>query len=327
MQAAARAHANIALVKYWGKRDEGLNLPAVGSLSITLDALFTETRVEFVQDLTDDELSIDGQRDPAELARVSRFLDRVRELAGVRHRARVSSTNNFPTGAGLASSASGFAALTLAAAKALELRLSPAELSALARLGSGSAPRSLFGGFVEMRAGSRVDGTDAVALPLAATEDWPLEVLVVLTSVGRKTVGSTEGMRRSAASSPYYPAWLGGAAQDLEQARAAVRARDFAGLAKVAELSCLKMHSVMLTTEPTMLYWNGVTVDVMHAVQRARSRGVPAFFTIDAGPQVKVVAMPGWGEAFVDELSRLPGVVRVVRTGLGPAARLIGAAP
>ena len=187
MKAAASARANIALVKYWGKADGGpLNIPAVGSISITLDALRSDTEVVFDQSLREDELTLDGRARPQYLDRVSRCLNLLRAHADVDHSARVISRNNFPTGAGLASSASGFAALTAAASRALRVELTAKELSIIARQGSGSAARSIFGGFVEMHAGARRDGSDSFAEQLIAADAWPLEVVIAVTELGRK---------------------------------------------------------------------------------------------------------------------------------------------
>jgi diphosphomevalonate decarboxylase (EC 4.1.1.33) len=213
---AAEAHPNIALVKYWGKRDTALNLPAVGSLSITLDTLWTRSRVRFDAAWDRDRVQLNGRQDDATTRRVSALLDVLRERAGVTAAADVVSINNFPTGAGLASSASGFAALVVAAADALGLSLAPEEVSALARRGSGSAARSIFGGFVEWARGERDDGRDSVARPLLSASGWPLRVLVAVTSRVGKAVGSTEGMERTRASSPYWDAWLATQEADLQ---------------------------------------------------------------------------------------------------------------
>ena len=197
--ATARACANIALVKYWGKRPGPFNLPAAGSLSLTLDALVTTTQVAFDPDLAGDELVLDGaSARPGELARTSEFLDLVRGAAGIATHARVISRNEFPTASGLASSASGFAALALAATRAAGLELPAPELSALARIGSGSAARSIFGGFVEMARGERADGRDAVAAPLGLREDeppWDLRLVVAITAAGEKAEGSTSACK------------------------------------------------------------------------------------------------------------------------------------
>lgn len=317
--AAARAHSNIALIKYWGKRDSRVNLPAVGSISITLDALYTDTRVTFTDALEHDELELDGV--PAAAARITPFLDRVRARAGIAYRARVTSGNNFPTGAGLASSASGFAALAVAAARAAGLTLDSRMLSILARQGSGSAARSLFGGFVQMHRGASSD--DAYAEPLLDADAWPLEVVLAITERGVKPVDSTAGMQGSAGHSDFFSAWVEHAEDDLAAMRSAIAARDFAAMGELTEHSCLKMHGLMLSTRPGLIYWNAATVAAMHAVRALRSDGVPVYFTIDAGPQVKAICVPGDAAAVAEALSRVPGVLETRRSALGPAARLL----
>jgi diphosphomevalonate decarboxylase len=320
--ARARAGANFALVKYWGKADTLLNVPAVGSISITLDSLFTETTVELAPELASDELTLDGKRRTEEVAKVSACVDLLRRAAHVDTRVRVTSRNNFPTAAGLASSASGFAALVRAAEAALGLTLSPRERSVLARQGSGSAARSIFGGFVEMRAGVAPDGMDSYAEPLRGGAEWPLEVVIAVTAKGEKEVGSRSGMTRSAASSPYYAAWVAGQPPDLAAARAAIHARDFEALAAVAEHNCLKMHAAALAAQPPLVYWNGATIECLHAVRRLRAAGVPVFFTIDAGPQLKAVCAPGARGRVAETLRAVPGVLDLMTSSLGPGAEL-----
>lgn len=321
-RATARAGANFALVKYWGKADARLNVPAVGSISITLDALFTETEVELTPDERSDGLVLDGKRRDDDLARISACVDLLRRKAGVDTRVRVVTRNNFPTGAGLASSASGFAALVRAAEAAFGLALSPRERSIVARQGSGSAARSIFGGFVEMHAGTAADGNDSFAEPLLESEQWPLEVVIAVTAKGEKEIGSRSGMTRSATSSPYYAAWVAGQPPDLAAARAAIRGRDFAPLAEVAEHNCLKMHAAALAANPPLVYWNGATVECLHAVRRLRAGGVPVFFTIDAGPQLKAVCLPSARAEVERTLRGVPGVLELLTSALGPGAEL-----
>ena len=321
--ARARAGANFALVKYWGKADARLNVPAVGSISITLDALYTETEVALDRKLARDELVLDGRRRDEDAAKISACVDLLRHKAGVDTRVRVTSRNNFPTGAGLASSASGYAALVRAAEAAFGLALAPRERSILARQGSGSAARSIFGGFVEMHAGSSPDGTDSYAEPLLDESEWPLEVVIAVTATGEKEIGSRSGMTRSASSSPYYAAWVAGQPPDLAAARAAIAARDFAVLGEVAEHNCLKMHAAALAAQPALVYWNGATVECLHAVRRLRAGGVPVFFTIDAGPQLKAVCASGAREAVEHALRAVPGVLRTLTSALGPGAELV----
>ncbi len=318
-----QAQPNIALVKYWGKRDEALNLPAVGSLSITLDRLWTRTSVRFLPGQSGDRVSLNGRSDDVTTARVSAFLDLLRQRAGVEWGAEVDSHNNFPTAAGLASSASGFAALALAAARSLGLDLTPTELSALARRGSGSAARSIFGGFVEWAHGQRADGEDSVARPLLGCDEWPLGVVVAVTSTATKAIGSTQGMRRTAATSPYHRAWIDTQEADLDAARTAIMRRDFEALAVVSEHSCLKMHALAMAATPGLLYWNGATLEAMQAIRSLREQGVPVFFTVDAGPQVKAVCLPEAVEAVAATLGAIAGVLDVIECGLGEGAHVL----
>ena len=317
-KAKVRARSNIALVKYWGKRDKALNTPAVGSISITLNKLWTDTEVRFDPALGADRLELDGKSRAEQLARVSECLDLLRDIAGISTFAEVVSSNNFPTGAGLASSASGFAALVGAAAAALDLDCSLKELSILARRGSGSAARSLFGGYVEMHKGVAVDGSDSFAEPLAPAEAWPLQVLVAITTRSEKAVGSGPGMAMSAATSPYYPQWVETHPQDLAIAREAIVNQDFQLLARVAESSCLKMHAAAMSTEPPLIYWNGATVECLQRIRALRADGVPVFFTIDAGPQVKAVCLPTAADQVKAALVELEGVTDILATDLGP---------
>jgi diphosphomevalonate decarboxylase len=321
-RATARAGANFALVKYWGKADARLNVPAVGSISITLDALYTETEVELMPARRSDELVLDGKRRDDDLVKISACVDLLRRKAGVDTRVRVVTRNNFPTGAGLASSASGFAALVRAAEAAFGLTLSARERSIVARQGSGSAARSIFGGFVEMHAGTAADGNDSFAEPLLESKEWPLEVVIAVTAKGEKEIGSRSGMTRSATSSPYYAAWVAGQPPDLAAARSAIGARDFTALAEVAEHNCLKMHAAALAAQPPLVYWNGATVECLHAVRRLRAGGVPVFFTIDAGPQLKAVCLPGALAIVERTLRGVPGVLELLTSALGPGAEL-----
>ena len=321
----AEAHPNIALVKYWGKRDEKLNLPAVGSISVTLDALTTRTRVTFDPALRRDELRLgDGE---AGAARVSVCLDLLREKAGVGWCALVESENDFPTGAGLASSASGFAALVRAADAALGLGLDERELSGIARRGSGSAARSIFGGYVEWPRGERPDGSDSVAHQLLPPGGWPLAVLVAITTRRSKPKGSSEGMKHTARTSPYWEAWVEGQEEDLAAARGAILRQDFEALAEVSERSCLKMHALMMASSPGLLYWNGATVEAIHAIRGLRHEGVPVFFTVDAGPQVKAICLPEASDEVERALRGVGGVLEVIRSGIGDGARVTHAMP
>jgi diphosphomevalonate decarboxylase len=319
----ARSGTNIALVKYWGKRDAALNLPATGSLSLTLDGLGSETRVRFIPGSADRVLLDDAPADAAFARRVSRFLDLVRARARVALRAEVATRNTVPTAAGLASSASGFAALALAATRAAGLTLSPAELSALARCGSGSAARSILGGFVEMARGERADGEDACAHPLLGPEAWDVRLVVAVTDPGPKPIGSTEAMERSARTSPYYAAWLSAVEQDLGEARAAVLARDLEGLGAVAERNALRMHACAMAADPPIVYFAGATVEALRAVRALRVAGTRAWATIDAGPHVKALCAASDAPAVEAALRATSGVRAVVIAKPGPGAVVV----
>ena len=325
-RAVAEASTNIALVKYWGKRDARLNLPAVGSLSLTLDGLSTRTEVRFDPALGADALFLGGEAVTGKpLARVSAFLDLVRTEADVSAHAEVRSANNFPTAAGLASSASGFAALALAATAAAGLSLDGKSLSRLARRGSGSAARSIFGGFVLLHRGERDDGADCFAEPIEDRGSWIKDVRMVIAAAGeaKKSTLSTDGMDHTAATSPYFAAWTASQPSDLALARHAIARNDLAALGEIAEASCLAMHASALAARPGVLYWSGATVEGFHAVRALRKAGTPAWFTNDAGPHVKALCGAADAEKVAATLSDVPGITRTWICAPGPAARLV----
>jgi diphosphomevalonate decarboxylase len=319
----ARACANIALVKYWGKRDARLNLPAAGSLSLTLDALVTTTQVAFDAALAADEVVLDGApAAPADVARVSGFLDLVRAAAGTATRARVVSRNEFPTASGLASSASGYAALAVAAAGAAGLEMSPRALSVLARRGSGSAARSLFGGFVRMHAGRADGGDDAFAEPIASplTERVRLVIAVVGGGVA-KAHGSRSAMDHTAATSPLYRAWLELVPRDLAAAEAALAAGDLEQLGAITEGNALAMHASAIAARPAVIYWQPATLAALAEVRALRAAGHAAWATMDAGPHVKVLTSAAEAGAVVAALRGVAGVTDVsIAAAGGPAA-------
>ena len=324
MSVRAVAHPNIALVKYWGKRESELNLPAVGSVSITLDTLVTTTQLCLAEAQGEDQLVLNGDSaTPAQIRKLGQLAQAFRDMSGIDKKVQVTSENNFPTAAGLASSASGYAALVKALNHVFQTKLSAQELSAFARIGSGSAARSLFGGFAQMQLGERDDGKDSVATPLLAGTEWPLEVVVAITSETAKDVSSTVGMEATRTTSAFYQSWIDTQNVDIKQAIEAIRVRDFAALADVSEYSCLKMHGLMLSAKPGLVYWNHTTVACIHAVRGLRADGVPVFFTIDAGPQLKAVCAPGYGDQVAGALKEVSGVTRVLRTGLGCGARIV----
>ncbi len=319
--ATAVACANIALVKYWGKRDSKLNLPAAGSLSLTLDALRTTTSVCFDSALASDEFSLDGQK--ADTGRLSPWLDLVRKEAGISTRARVDSRNDFPTASGLASSASAFAALATAATDAAGLRLSPAQRSELARRGSGSAARSIYPGLVQMHAGTRADGSDAIAEPVPEGGDWDLRMVVAIVDGGKvKKMLSRDAMEHCAASSPLYRAWLDCVPGDLETALDAIGARDLAALGAVTIHSAMAMHAAALASRPPIRYWQSATLEILDTVQKLSDQGLHAYPTMDAGPHVKVLTTGSEADQIRVALTALPRVSQVIVSAPGPGAAL-----
>ena len=318
MQATAEAHPNIALVKYWGKRDGPDNVPATPSLSITLSQLRTRTRVTFDAASPQRRVTLNGAI--VHDAKIDACIDRlVARAARALPPVHVDTDNNFPTAAGLASSASGFAALITAMDAALDLRMNDEERSVEARRASASAARSLYGGYVTLSGGD--DPASWIARPELDAAAWPLAVVIAICSDRPKAVSSSDGMRRSR-TSPYYARWTETAAADFTAARGAVAARDFARLADTAEANCLAMHAVMLSARPGLLYWTGATVECIERVRQLRADGERVFFTIDAGPQVKAVCETGSVERVRAALTQVPGVMDVVAVGLGGPARV-----
>ncbi|WP_218089741.1 diphosphomevalonate decarboxylase [Rhodohalobacter halophilus] len=320
----AKAHANIALIKYWGKRSVDLNLPAVGSISLTLDALQTTTTLQFDDHLENDILQLDHRIVAGEpLERVSTFLDLA---AGTikRPRAKISTSNNFPTGAGLASSASGFAALAIAANQGMNLQLTDKELSKLARQGSGSAARSIYGGFAEMRCGSSLnDDSDDFAQGLYNDSYWDLRLLIAVTSANKKEIGSTEGMVRTAKTSPFYRGWVESQNEDLDEMRRSISNKDFEKVGELTEHSCFKMHGLAMSARSPILYWNAATTKMIHTIWNLRKKGIAAYVTMDAGPQVKVLCLPGRAELVKQAMLSVEGVKQIIEAKPGPGATIV----
>lgn len=322
-KATAESCANIALVKYWGNTDQALRLPANPSLSMNMAGLTSTTTVAFDPALDEDQVELDGApltRDGRQ--RVVDHLDRVRALARCSERARVVSRNSFPSGAGLASSASGFAALTVAAAAAAGLSLSQPELSALARLGSGSASRSVPGGFVEWLPAERHE--DSYGVSIAPPEHWPLADVIAIVAAEHKDVGSTPG-HALADTSPLQSARVESTPARFGACKAALLERDFDRLAPVVELEALAMHAVMFTSTPPLIYWTPTTLRLMEAVRAWRRQGLPVAFTIDAGPNVHCLCPLEAAELVEQRLRAIPGVRQMVRATPGGPSRLVTA--
>lgn len=324
--ATAVAYPNIALIKYWGKRDENYVLPTGDSLSMTLDVMPTTTTVRLSNPLEKDRFSLNGKvADEKTAGRVRDILDIVRAVVGRTERADVSSVNEVPTAAGLASSASGFAALASASAEAYGLTLDGPWLSRLARRGSGSAARSTVGGFARWAAGigggAAADPTSyAYAVPAAVDAS----ILVVIVDSGSKSIGSREAMRHTAATSPLYRAWVEATADDVERMQTALAEGDLIGVGELTEANALGMHATMLAARPAVRYISAASLAVLDQVRELRSRGHLAYATMDAGPNVKVLCERTAAVSLADELRIVPGVVKVIVAGSGPGVTLVG---
>jgi diphosphomevalonate decarboxylase len=324
-EAVAIAHPNIALTKYWGKMPGAGRFPAVPSLSVTLAGLSTRTRVRFDGALARDRFVLNGVPAGGEVeARAVELLDRVRAASSDARFAEVESRNDFPTASGLASSASGFAALALAAVRASGLAWDAARVSDLARQSSVSAARSLFGGYVELDAGAPTGASPAAdflaARPIAPGAHLPLAVLVCVVSDAAKAIGSTTGMQTTLKESPYAEAWLSHAPRLHARLREALLARDFAAVGALAESSALAMHASAIAAG--VVYWTGATLETLAAVRELRAAGVLAFATIDAGPHVKILVQPEDGARVKTAAVAVPGVRRVIEASIGEGARI-----
>lgn len=316
----AIACANIAFIKYWGDRDSLLRLPANGSISMNLAGLTSLTQVAFSESYAQDTLNLNGEitSGPA-LFRVIQFLDLVRNLAGKNLYATVESRNNFPTQAGMASSAAAFAALSLAASHALGLNLSEQELSRLARRGSGSACRSIPGGFVEWQPG--LDDQDSYARSIAPSGYWDLVDCIAVIQTTPKRTGSSQG-HSLAASSPLQSARLADAPRRLDICRKAILARDFEALTNICELDSNLMHAVMMTSSPALFYLEPGSLEIIKAIPTWRQTGLPVFYTIDAGPNVHLITLKETAAQVIEKLKQYPSVKSVYSAGVGPAAHL-----
>lgn len=315
-----QAGSDIALVKYWGKKDKVLRLPANSSISMILDSLHSITTVEFQTNLQKDEVVINGEVEEGEASRVFKHLDRIRALAkekGVISQdifAKVVSENNFPKSTGLSSSGSGFAALTMAASEAIGLSLSEKELSILARKGSGTACRCVCGGFVQWLDGDT--SQQSYSQSFAGAKDFEIRDLVAIVCEDKKDLSSTEG-HDLAETSPFFLARQGKISAKLATVKEAILQKDFKTLGELAEAEALEFHSILLTSKPTILLFYPGTIEVMQAVRSLRKSGVPAYFTINTGFNVHVLTLPEYELQVMQVLQKLPSVQKIIASGVG----------
>ncbi len=320
--ATARAHSNIAFVKYWGNRDQSLRLPANASLSMNLADLHTTTTVAWNNELRADRLTINGAvANETARTRVARHLDVLRARLDTDRFARVNSRNNFPMGTGIASSASAFAALTTAACAALNAAISERELSILSRLGSGSAARSIPSGFVEWRDGESHETSYAESFALA--DHWKLVDLIAIVSREHKRIGSSAG-HETAASSIFQPARVATAAERISSVKSAILRRDFQSFAETVEADSNLMHAVMMTSKPPLFYWAPLSLTIMEAVRRWRQdENLMVCYTLDAGPNVHCICADGDADAVAARLRDLCGEIEILRSDAGGGAYVL----
>ena len=320
-KATAIASSNIAFIKYWGNRDAQLRLPMNDSLSMNLDALFTQATVQFDEGLGDDQIIIDEvEALDAARERVVKQLDRVRGLAHMSSKARVVSRGNFPQSTGLASSASGFAALTLAAMSSAGLEMDERALSVLARQGSGSACRSIPGGFVEWIASSA--SATSYAHSIAPPEHWDLRDVVAISTREAKRVGSTGG-HQAAVTSPYFSERLSRLPARFHRTKRAVLARDLVALGPEIETEAIELHFMAMTSRPPIFYWSPAMVQVIESARAWREGGLPVYFSLDAGPNVHLICETKDAETVAANLREIPQVQQVIVSGVGGPAHLL----
>ncbi|MDP3742539.1 MAG: diphosphomevalonate decarboxylase [Candidatus Micrarchaeota archaeon] len=320
------ATPNIAVVKYWGKRDESLILPTNSSISMTVDSLKTRTSVMFDPSLKKDEFWLNGKKvdldkNPEAKERLKQ-LEVIRKRARITHHARIVSINGFPTAAGFASSASGLAALAVAASKAAGLKLDTKQLSILARLGSGSASRSVMGGFVEWQKGEKADGSDSHAIQLANHQHWPqMRLVSAVVNAGKKKLSSRAGMKQTIATSALYRARLEHhLPKVVPEMRRAIAHKDFATFADITMRESNSLHSVMADTWPPIHYMNDASREIVALVHELNEKAghTIAAYTFDAGPNAHIYTLAQNVDKVKRMLKQVKAVKKVVVSKPGP---------
>lgn len=316
----AQAPSNIAFVKYWGRKDEELRLPENGSISMNLSNLQTTTTIEF-GDFEKDEVNFNGKIEDLENNRAIKHIDRIRKLAtGLPSKVKIVTENNFPTGTGLSSSASGFAALTFAGASAAGLKLSEKELSILARQGSGSACRSIPSGFVEWLDGDTNEASYAVSI--FPPEHFNIADIIAVVSTEKKFLATSEG-QKSARTSPFFEKRLSLIKNKIERVKKAIEEKKFSEFGELVETEALEFHSILFTSRPPLFYWTPSTVVVMKQVQNWRREGLECYFTINTGQDVHVICKKEDAETVSAKLKELPEVIKTIINYPSAGAQLI----
>lgn len=320
MKATAKAPSNIAFIKYWGKKDEELRLPENGSISMCLSDMTTTTTVEFSKEYVRDEIVINNERESNKDNRAIKHLDRVRKMAGISQKAKVVSVNSFPTGTGLSSSASGFAALSLAASKAARMNLSEKELSILARQGSGSACRSIPDGFVEWFDGTTSE--ESYAYSLYPPDYWHIVDVVAVVSVDQKDVNTSNG-QKLVNTSPFFPIRKTHMSHKITLCKELLKKKDFTQFGELIESEALEMHAIMLTSSPSLIYWTPGTLEIMKLVKKWRQESLECYFTINTGQDIHIIAQEKDEQKLVEKLKEISYVKDVITNRPAQGAQLI----
>ena len=320
MKASAVAPSNIAFIKYWGKKDEVLRLPENGSISMNLSNLLTTTTVEFSSNYSEDSITINGIQEENEGNRAIAHLDRIRSLAKISDKAKVVTINNFPTGTGLSSSASGFAALTVAGAKAAGLDLSEKELSILARQGSGSACRSIPNGFVEWLDGDTSETSYATSL--CPENYWGIADVVAVVSKNKKEVSTTEG-QKLVGSSPFFKVRLENIKSKIELIKKYMQEKNFTAFGELLEAEALELHAIMLTSKPSLIYLLPGSLKIMHLVKKWRAEGLEVYFTVNTGQDIHLICQKKDVQALVQKLSEVEEVSKTIINDPAKGAHII----
>lgn len=314
-----RAHTNIALIKYWGKRNKQLFLPVTSSLSLTLNEFYTETFLSWQEEGKADSFTLNGiDQEIREGAPISRFLDLFRDLSGIYRPVQVVSDNFVPTAAGLASSASAYAALASASNILFDTRMNHQELSTYARQGSGSATRSLFAGFALWHKGQGDDSASSYAEQIDEAK-WDIGMITVVVNKQEKAYSSREGMEHTRLTSPFYQMWPQTVAEDLDKMIHAIQLQDFTQVGEIAEHNAMKMHATMIASNPSFTYWEPDSIIAMNMVRNLRAANIECYFTMDAGPNIKVLCRLSQAQDIVQAFQAHFAESQLIVSGPGPA--------
>lgn len=313
----SKAHANIALIKYWGKENEDIIIPNTNSLSLTLDKLYTVTEVSFIDSSRDVFYLDDILQDEKQHKKISKYIDNFRKISGIDKRVLINSYNHVPTAAGLASSASGMACLAMGLNKLFELNYDLKDVSKLARLGSGSASRSVYGGFVEWVKGNDHESSYAMKIDEA---DFDIAMIILVLNENKKKISSREAMKKTIETSPLYKGFVDSQEDDLKNIKKAIKNKDTKSIGEIAEHNAMKMHATMLSSNPPIMYFEENSIKAINIVKDLREEGILAYYTMDAGSNVKIICKMSESEKIKEKLQKYFSNKDIIISGVGKDA-------